>query len=220
MKPYLIPLIALFPLFLQAQQSKLAFRGAYNFTNIGKNGSIGVEYQFNNHFSAEAHLRFHQNRQYKLWDEPNYWNRVHAFENSQFFGVGMVINETLKWQGSTSCKPMISIGSQYTHAGIKAQISELYGTIYDSAQNKFNTYKYFTVKTFKPMHILEQTLQFRMRFKVAGVFSMDYSAGIASSFEWGIDPALRSGKHQTKWLWGPTASIGLVFDLSRKKAAP
>lgn len=201
---------------IQAQTPKdWNIRLSYQFSPIGKSGCLGLERGFQKS-RLELQMRFHQNRQYLMWDEPNFYNRVHAFTTGQFFGLGYQYSYKLPIR-KLFAESMITLGGQYLHVGIKAQVLESRGVFYDSLFHKNVEYKEAIIKTFKPMHIYEQSLKLNFRFHVAGIFSMDYALGYSAVYEWGIDPALPTGSHQRKWLFGPTASAGLVFSLHKPK---
>ena len=166
---------------LKSQGNNYSIRMSYNFTTIGKNGTLGIEKKLNANNLLEMHLRIHQNRQYRQWDTRDYWKQVYAYD-AEFFGLGALCSRIIKIKGINATS-MLSFGSQYTHAILRSQQLNLYAVIYDTLQKRDITYKYLELKNFKPMHILEQTAQFRMRSPVASIFSMDYSIGMAAAYE-------------------------------------
>jgi len=48
---------------LKSQGNNYSIRMSYNFTTIGKNGTLGIEKKLNANNLLEMHLRIHQNRQ-------------------------------------------------------------------------------------------------------------------------------------------------------------
>ena len=176
-------------------------------TNQAMNGGIlGYELPLHNKWTAEPIVRFHQNRQYKLYDHREYLKRLHAFSARQFFGFGFRIN---RYFSVVSLSPEFNISfcTNYSKLGSKAKIFTQVGTYKDS---------FFTapivkaeVVTFRPMNVFENTLSLRAKIPLGNKVSLNYGVGIAAMYYSQIDPNMFSDRTRQKWLFSPMADFGL-----------